>query len=187
MAASEGRRRGAGENSEAIGGPKSRDRRSFRTGGLVRRYRLSALNSTRPSAPVAQPRLDRQTLRDGVHRLNGSGLGASSTTGRRVPSLAFFGVDFHPTSESSSRNSASPPSVRGPVIQLRARGPSRLSKTYGPPRLHEVDQSSDPVCHNVSDLEGSPPGHDGDSRASGLIKPPASIAPFFEPGFRSAV
>jgi hypothetical protein len=31
-------------------------------------------------------------------------------------------------SESSSRNSASPTSVRGPVIQLRTSGPSRLSK-----------------------------------------------------------
>jgi hypothetical protein len=41
-------------------------------------------------------------------------------------------------SESSSRNSASPTSVRGPVIQLRTSGPSRLSKTYGPPRLQEV-------------------------------------------------
>ena len=33
---------------------------------------------------------------------------------------------------SSSRNSASPTSVRAPVIQLRTSGPSRLSKTYGP-------------------------------------------------------
>ena len=33
--------------------------------------------------------LDRQTLRDWVHRFNGSGLEASSTTGRTVPSLVF--------------------------------------------------------------------------------------------------
>jgi hypothetical protein len=36
--------------------------------------------------------MDRQTLRDWVHRFNGSGLEASSTTGRRVPSLVFRGA-----------------------------------------------------------------------------------------------
>jgi transposase len=47
--------------------------------------------------------------------------------------------------------------------------------------------ASDQSASNVSGLEGSPPGRDGDTRASGLIKLPASIAPFFEPGSRSAV
>ena len=32
---------------------------------------------------------DRQTLRDWVHRFNASGPGDSSTTGRKVPSLAY--------------------------------------------------------------------------------------------------
>jgi hypothetical protein len=32
------------------------------------------------------------------------------------------------------RSSASPTSVRGPVIRLRTSVSSRLSKTYGPPR-----------------------------------------------------
>jgi transposase len=34
------------------------------------------------------------------------------------------------------------------------------------------------VCFNVSGLEGSPPGHDGDTRASVLIKDAASSAVF---------
>src|ERR1700722_14898883 len=72
MAASEGRRRGAGENSGAIGGPKSRDRRSFRTGGLVRRYPLSPLHPTLGPGRAAET--GRHTLRDWVHRFNASGL-----------------------------------------------------------------------------------------------------------------
>jgi hypothetical protein len=111
--------------------------------------------------------MDRQTLATGSIASTGRVRRASSTTGRRVPSLAFrrsnwlnsrrssrrvrivrrtgscAGVGstssassprgsastFIPAmSESSSRNSASPTSVRGPVIQLKTSGPSRLSK-----------------------------------------------------------
>ena len=117
--------------------------------------------------------MDRQTLRDWVHRFNGSGLEGLVDNWTEGPSLVFsaeqlaefaqiveagpdrgqdgvvrwrrltlkrviaerFGVDFHPRymSESSSRNSASPPSGRGPVIQLRTSGPSRLSKRMARP------------------------------------------------------
>jgi hypothetical protein len=111
--------------------------------------------------------MDRQTLRDWVIASTGRVRRASSTTGRRVPSLAFrrsnwlssrrssrrvrivsrtgscAGVGstssassprgsastfIRAMSESFSRNSASPTSVRGPVIRLKTSGPSRLSK-----------------------------------------------------------
>ena len=121
--------------------------------------------------------MDRQTLRDWVHRFNASGpeglidnwtegpkprlsaeqlaqfaqiveagpdrekegscAGVGSTSSASSPRGS--ASTFIPAiSESSSRNSASPTSVRGPVIQLKTSGRSRLSKTYGPPRLQGV-------------------------------------------------
>src|SRR3984957_16283636 len=118
--------------------------------------------------------MDRLTLRDWVHRFNGSGLeglvdnwtegpeprlsaeqlaqfaqiveagpdrekggscvgvgvGSPSNASSRRGSAATF---IRAMSESSSRNSASPPSGRGPVIQLRTSGPSRLSKRMARP------------------------------------------------------
>src|SRR5580704_17154460 len=111
--------------------------------------------------------MDRQTLRDWVHRFNGSGLeglvdnwtegpkprlsaeqlaefaqiveacpdrqkggvvrcvGSTSNASSPRGSVSTF---IRAMSESSSRNWASPTSVRGPVIQLKTSGPSRLSK-----------------------------------------------------------
>ena len=142
--------------------------------------------------------MDRQTLRDWVHRFNASGpeglidnwtegpkprlsaeqlaqfaqiveagpdrekegscagVGSISSASSPRSSASTF---IRAMSESFSRNSASPTSVRGPVIQLRTSGRSRLSKTYGPPRL-QVGFSrlaADPVCINVSGLEELPP------------------------------
>jgi hypothetical protein len=103
--------------------------------------------------------MDRQTLRDWVHRFNAAGPwglidnwtagpkprlseeqrsqfaqivekdgvvrgGGGSTSSASSPASTFIRA----MSESSSRNSASPTLVRGPVIQLRMSGPSRLSK-----------------------------------------------------------
>jgi transposase len=116
--------------------------------------------------------MDRQTLRDWVHRFDAlPGPRASWTTGRRVPSLVFrrsnglnsqiveagpdrekdgvvrwprldlkrviaerFGVDFHPRYVGKLlKKLGFSTSVRGPVIQRRTRGPSRLSKRMGRP------------------------------------------------------
>ena len=111
--------------------------------------------------------MDRQTLRDWVHRFNGSGpeglvdnwtegpkprlsaeqlaqfaqiveagpdreqdgscAGVGSTSSASSPRGS--ASTFIPAmSESCCRSSASPTSVRGPVIQLKTSGPSRLSK-----------------------------------------------------------
>ena len=111
--------------------------------------------------------MDRQTLRDWVHRFNGSGLEGLVDNWTEGPKprlsaeqLAQFAqiVEAGPNrekdgvvrwcrldlkgvsprgsastfiramSESSSRNSASPTSVRSPVMWLRSSGPSRFSK-----------------------------------------------------------
>ena len=126
--------------------------------------------------------MDRQTLRDWVHRFNGRVWRASSTTGRRVPSLVFRRSNWlssrrssrrvrivsrtgscagvgSTSSASSPRGSASPTSVRGPVIQLKTSGPSRLSKNVWPaPSARGLSRlAADPVCVNVSGLEELPP------------------------------
>jgi hypothetical protein len=112
--------------------------------------------------------MDRQTLRDWVHRFNASGLEglidnwtagpkprlsaeqlaqfaqiveagpdrekdgvvvlASGSTSSASSPRGSASTFIRAMSESFSRNSASPTSVRGPVIQLRTSGPSRLSK-----------------------------------------------------------
>src|SRR6516164_8547757 len=111
--------------------------------------------------------MDRQTLRDWVHRFNASGPEGLIDNWTEVPSLAFrrsnwlssrpssrpgrivrrtgscAGVEWtsrasSPSGSASSfmsamsgsccRNSASPTSARGPAIQLRTSGSSRLSK-----------------------------------------------------------
>ena len=100
----------------------------------------------------------RSSRRVRIVRRTGSCAGVGSTSNASSPrgSVSTF---IRAMSESSSRNWASPTSVRGPVIQLKTSGPSRLSKTYGPPRLQGVLSrlAADPVCINVSGLEELPP------------------------------
>ena len=111
--------------------------------------------------------MDRQTLRDWVHRFNAAGPGGLVDNWTAGPKPRWseeqraqfaqivaagpdrekdgvvrwrrldlkrviaerFGVDFHPRYVGKLlKNSASPTSVRGPVIQLKTSGPSRLSK-----------------------------------------------------------
>jgi hypothetical protein len=92
--------------------------------------------------------MDRQTLRDWVHRFNAlgpEGLIDNWTEGPK-PRLSAEQLGF-------SHISARP---RHPAQDERI---SRLSKMYGPPRSQGVVSrlAADPVCFNVSGLEELPP------------------------------
>ena len=143
-------------------------RRSKNVNQSRRRLSLAAVRDGMDRGSAAKiGGMDRQTLREWVHRFNGSGLeglvdnwtehpkprlsaeqlaqfaqiveagpdrekdgvvrcaGSTSSASSPRGSASTF---IRAMSESSSRNSASPTSVRGPVIQLRTSGPSRLSK-----------------------------------------------------------
>jgi len=83
-------------------------------------------------------------------------------------------------------SSASPTSARGRVIRRRMSGSSRLSKTYGPPRLQEgFDDRLIGLRKRIRSREMLPRPRWRSARP-GSHKRHGIAAPFFEPGCQGA-